>query len=58
MKKVKASSVAPQPTVQESVVHAVAPAPAPGHECRTHWQGGNPFDRMELFAKADKAARR
>ncbi|WP_157667486.1 hypothetical protein [Comamonas serinivorans] len=57
MSKTKATAAARKPTVQEKAVSLPA-SPASGAGFKTHWQGGNPFDRMNYAPKVEKANRR
>lgn len=58
MSKTKATAAARKPTVQEQAIVSLPESPASDAGFKTHWQGGNPFDRMDYTPKAEKASRR
>lgn len=58
MSKTKAASSVSKPAVQEHTVASLPETSLPEQGFKTHWQGGNPFDRMEGLPKAEKVGRR
>jgi hypothetical protein len=58
MSKSKAASTTRQPTVQEHAVASPPQAQTSEHGFKTHWQGGNPFERLELVTKVEKTRSR
>lgn len=58
MSKTKAAPATRKPSVQEHAVASLPESPASEQGFKTHWQGGNPFDRLEFSPKPEKASRR
>ena len=58
MSKTKTAAMARQPSVEERALASLPPLTAPEHGFKTRWQGGNPFERLELVPKMEKVRSR
>ena len=59
MSKTKATTAARnKPTLQDHAAVSLPELPPSEPGFKTHWQGGNPFDRLDYTPKPEKASRR